>query len=410
MSDASEARAIPQPGADREDDYVVPSDGRRLFFRFFIVLLLFSLYLLFYLVQPFLNSIILACVFTAISHPVYRRCLALTGGRKAPAALIVLICIALVLAALIWIFVAGLIPQARSSISAVTHWLAGSDWTLTPGGYLEPLLERARAYFPEFNINIEDLRQNIIGLSRDAGQVVILYASSLLGNALMFFGHLLLILLIMFFLLMDGEALTARLAYLLPLKPDRTRTVMESLRKVARSVLVGGVAVAVLQGIVGGIGLAVVGIPPLFWGAVMVFAAFVPVVGTGLVWVPALVCLVLAGEWKSAVFLGLWCGILVTGIDSILRPVILRGGTGVPLLFIFMAILGGVNAFGVPGLLYGPMILGLVAAMLDMYAEEFRDILSGRQNVSIHSRLRPSADSVPEDRNRPDCPLPEGRG
>jgi predicted PurR-regulated permease PerM len=80
------------------------------------------------------------------------------------------------------------------------------------------------------------------------------------------------------------------------------------------------------------------------------------------------------------VFLGLWCGILVTGIDSILRPIILRGGARVPLLFIFMAILGGVHAFGVPGLLYGPMILGLVAAMLDMYAEEFRDVLRSRHN------------------------------
>jgi predicted PurR-regulated permease PerM len=366
------------PATAAENSSLAPPEGRTLFFRFFIVLLLFSLYLLFYLVQPFLHSIILACAFTAISYPAYRRCLALTRGRKVPAALIVLSCITLMLAALIWLFVAGLIPQARSSISAVNLWLAGSDWTLTPGGRLDPLLEYMRAYFPEFNINIEDLRQNIVGLSREAGQLVIRYASSLLGNALLFLGHLLLTLLIMFFLLMDGEALVARLSYLLPLKPARTRTVMESLRKVSRSVLVGGVAVALLQGVVGGIGLAVVGIPALFWGAVMAFAALVPAVGTGLVWVPALIFLLLTDQWKSAVFLGLWCGILVTGIDSILRPIILRGGARVPLLFIFMAILGGVNVFGVPGLLYGPMILGLAAAMLDMYAEEFRDILQNR--------------------------------
>jgi predicted PurR-regulated permease PerM len=370
----------PPAFTDDESAAVALPDGRKLFFRFFIVLLLFSLYLLFYLVQPFLHSIILACAFTAISHPVYRRCLSLTRGRKVPAALIVLSCITLVLTALIWIFVAGLIPQARSSISAVNLRLAGADWTLTPGGRLDPLLDYIHAYFPEFNLTIEDLRQNMAGLSRDAGQVVIRYASSLLGNALMFFGYLLLTLLIMFFLFIDGEALVARLSYLLPLKPARTRVVMESLRKVSRSVLVGGVAVAVLQGVVGGIGLALVGIPALFWGAVMVFAALVPVVGTGLVWVPAVISLALTDEWRSAVFLGLWCGILVTGIDSILRPIILRGGARVPLLFIFMAILGGVHAFGVPGLLYGPMILGLVAAMLDMYAEEFRDVLNSRQN------------------------------
>jgi predicted PurR-regulated permease PerM len=380
MTNPGELQTVRPPDTDDDNGAVALPDGRRLFFRFFIVLLLFSLYLLFYLVQPFLHSIILACAFTAISYPVYRRCLALTGGRRAPAALIVLSCITLVLAALIWIFVAGLIPQARSSISAVTAWLAGADWSLTPGGRLEPLLEYMRTYLPEYTFDVDDLRQNMAGLSREAGQIILHYASSLLGNALMFFGYLLLTLLIMFFLFIDGEALVARLSYLLPLKPARTQVVMESLRRVSRSVLVGGVAVAVLQGVVGGIGLAVVGIPALFWGAVMVFAAFVPVVGTGLVWAPALVYLALAGEWKSAVFLGLWCGILVTGIDSILRPIILRGGARVPLLFIFMAILGGVHAFGVPGLLYGPMILGLVAAMLDMYAEEFRDVLRNRHN------------------------------
>jgi predicted PurR-regulated permease PerM len=168
------------------------------------------------------------------------------------------------------------------------------------------------------------------------------------------------------------------MSYLFPMKAEQTAVMIESLRRMSRAVLVGGFSVAVLQGIAGGIGLALVGIPALFWGAVMAFAALVPVVGTGLVWGPAVIFLLIMGRWQSALFLALWCGVGVTSIDSFLRPYLLRGGAKVPVLFLFMAILGGVNVFGMLGILYGPMILGLVAVMLDIYAEEYHDILQNR--------------------------------
>jgi predicted PurR-regulated permease PerM len=353
-------------------------EGRSVFFRFFLVLLLFAFYLLFSLMRPFLHSIIMACVFTAISFPMYRRALVLTRGRKIPAASIVLSCITLLLAALIWLFVAGLIPQAKSSISAVNQWLGEAHWTEVLHSRVEPLLLSLQEYIPEFKINIEDIRQELSSFSSQAGQFLLRQASSLLGNTLAFFGNLVLVLLIMFFLFLDGEALVRRMSYLLPLKPSQTEVVMESLRKMSRSVLVGGFCVAVLQGIAGGVGLAIVGIPALFWGAVMVFAAFVPVIGTGLVWGPAVIALLITDQWTSALFLLFWCGILVTGIDSILRPILLRGGAKMPIIFIFMSILGGINVFGVFGLLYGPMILGFVAVMLGIYAEEYGDILRSR--------------------------------
>ena len=354
------------------------ADGRKLFLWFFLAMLLFSLYLLYYLMQPFLHSIILACVFTAISYPVYLRCLNLTGGRRIPAAFIVLTCIALLIAVLITIFVVGLIPQAKSSIAAINQWLGGAHLGETLNLYIEPILQRVQEQIPEFGISINEIRDNLTSFSTKAGQFLISKASSLVGNTLIFFAHLLLILLIMFFLLIDGSDLVKRMAYLFPMKSEQTAVIMESLRRMSRAVLVGGFSVAVLQGIVGGIGLAIVGIPALFWGAVMAFAALVPVVGTGLVWGPAVIVLCIMGEWKSAIFLGLWCGILVTSIDSILRPILMRGGAKLPVLFLFMAILGGVNVFGMLGLLYGPMILGLVAVMLDIYAEEYHDVLQNK--------------------------------
>jgi predicted PurR-regulated permease PerM len=353
-------------------------EGRKLFFWFFLAMLAFSLYLLYYVMRPFLHSIILGCVFTAISYPFYQSCLVLTGGKRVPAALVVLSVIAVLLSVLLAVFVAGLIPQAKSSIAAVNQWLGGAHLGDSLSTHLEPVLQWLQDHFPELELSIKDIRDNITALSTRAGQYIIGSATSLLGNTVMFFAHLLLVLLIMFFLFIDGKELLGRLSYLFPMKPEQTAVVIESLRKMSKAVLVGGFSVAVLQGLVGGVGLAIVGIPALFWGTVMVFAALVPVVGTGLIWVPAAIFLLIMDQWESALFLALWCGILVTSIDSILRPLLLRGGAKLPVLFLFMAILGGVNVFGFLGLLYGPMILGLVAVMLNIYAEEYHDILQNR--------------------------------
>ena len=353
-------------------------EGSKLFLWFFLGMLLFAFYLLYYVMQPFLHSIIVACVMTAISYPLYQKCLLLTKWRRIPAALIILLGITLLITALITIFVVGLIPQAQSSIAAVNQWFGGAHLGETLNLYIQPSLEWLEEHLPELSITIDEIRDTLTTFSTRAGQYLLARASSLVGNTLMFFAHLLLVLLIMFFLLIDGGALVRRLSYLFPMKLEQTEVVMDSLRRMSRAVLVGGFSVAVLQGVVGGVGLAIVGIPALFWGAVMAFAALVPVVGTGLIWVPAVIFLLIMGDWKSAIFLSLWCGLLVTSIDSVLRPLLLRGGGKVPVLFLFMSILGGVNVFGMLGLLYGPLILGLVAVMIDIYAEEYHDILNTR--------------------------------
>jgi len=353
-------------------------EGSKLFLWFFLAMLLFAFYLLYYLMQPFLHSIIVACVFTAISYPLYQRCLILTKGRQILAALIILLGVSLLITALITVLIVGFIPQAKTSIYAVTYWLSGAHLGDTLNLHIQPVLQWVEEYLPELSISTDEIRNNLVALTSRSGQYLISKATLFVGNILVFFANLLLVLLIMFFMLIDGSALVGRLSYLFPMKPEQTEVVMESLRRMSRAVLLGGLAVAILQGIVGGVGLAIVGIPALFWGVVMAFAALVPVVGTGLVWVPAVIFLLIMNDWKSAIFLTLWCGVLVTSIDSVLRPLLLRGGGKVPVLFLFMAILGGLKVFGMLGLLYGPLILGLVAVMIDIYAEEYHEILHTR--------------------------------
>jgi predicted PurR-regulated permease PerM len=113
----------------------------------------------------------------------------------------------------------------------------------------------------------------------------------------------------------------------------------------------------------------------------MGFSSLIPVLGTGLVWVPASGYLLIVGKWKAAVFLMLWCGLLVTSIDTFLRPYFMRGASGMPLIYIFLSVIGGLQAFGPPGLLYGPLILSFAMVMLRIYGEEYRDVLMEKEFI-----------------------------
>ncbi len=163
---------------------------------------------------------------------------------------------------------------------------------------------------------------------------------------------------------------------------EQEEKLLHDIRAVAKSVLLGTFLTALCQGLVGGIGLSLVGIPGLFWGTVMGFSSLIPIVGTALVWIPATVYLLLLGNWKSALFLALWSIFLSGSIDNILRPFLMRGEGRMSPFYVFLAIIGGVQYFGLSGILYGPLILSFAMIMLYLYGVEYRgDLLSETKNI-----------------------------
>lgn len=350
-----------------------------LFSWFLFALLLAGLYLAYILLAPFFNTLILAVVFAAIFYPLYSRLRAAMRGRGSLAASCMLVIVALLVILPLIIFITGLIPQARQTTTAVTQWMSGTHVDEF-NAYLNPIFDWLNEHVPFLEITPAGVKTSLVNLSRTVGQAFFTYSTSMLGQTLTFFLHFMLFLLALFFFLKDGAVMVERIKFLSPLREKQEERIIQNLRKVSRAVLVGGFLVAALQGFVGGLGFAFVGIPALFWGTVMVFASLVPLVGTGLVWVPAVLYLCIMGQWKSALFLTLWCGVLVSSIDSFLRPLIMRDASGIPVLFLFLAILGGLQAFGVFGLLYGPLILTFAVAMLGIYGEEYSAELEHRHH------------------------------
>lgn len=371
------AAAATQPGAPIAKE-ALPSSSRNLLTWFILGLLAVGLYFAYTLLSPFANTLILAVVFAALFAPVYGYFLRRFKGRENLASLLVLFFVTVVVIVPMVMLITGLIPQMRHSVTSITLWLSEGNLDEIFTKYLNPFFEWLHQEAPFLDITAESAKADILDAARRIGQEILGLSANFVGRTLTFVLHFFLFLVALFFFLKDGAAMIARIKFLTPLREEQQERILDTLGRISRSVLAGGFLVAALQGFVGGIGLAIVGFPPLFWGTVMTLSAFVPVLGTGLVWVPAVLLLLFTNEWKSAIFLALWCGVLVTSIDTFLRPYLMKDAAGVPILFLFLAILGGVKAFGILGLLYGPIILTFAVVMLKIYADEYSEQLKSK--------------------------------
>jgi predicted PurR-regulated permease PerM len=345
---------------------------------FLLGLLALGLFFACILLLPFADTLILAVMVAALSHPIYAFFLKKLRGREALSSLIVLLFVCILVVLPLTLLIGGLISQMRYSVVAGTAWLSGGNLDTIFTSYLNPLFDWISEEAPFLGVTAESAKADILNAARRAGQKLIGLSANFVGQTLTFGMHFLLFLVALFFFLKDGSGMIAHLKQLTPLREKQMERIIENLRTVSKSVLLGGFLVAALQGLVGGIGLAIVGIPALFWGTVMAFTAFVPVVGPSLVWIPAVLVLLFHDEWKSALFLAVWCSLLVSSIDTFLRPFLMRDSSGVPALFLFFAILGGIQVFGILGLFYGPIILAFAVVMLNIYADEYHEQLHNK--------------------------------
>ncbi|WP_027179507.1 AI-2E family transporter [Maridesulfovibrio bastinii] len=344
-----------------------------------LLLLFISLALGYAVIRPFLNTVIISIVLAGLFYPLSCRISSHIGGRKGVAAFltVVIIVFAIIIPAVFFFF--GLLGQGVDSVTAINNWIKTTDFSSLVSSYkFDYYIKLIQAKLPFIHIDSGDIQSRILEISRTFGQMMLTSGTWIAGNTASLFAHFLIMAFLVFSFLKDGHRIIKRVCYLSPLRIEQENFIITSLRKVSKSVLFGSIFIAMLQGLVGGIGLALVSIPALFWGTLMGFCSLIPVLGTGIVWVPALIYLLIVGKYTAALFLLLWCGILVTGIDTVLRPIIVRESSRVSTIYVFLSILGGINAFGALGLLYGPLVLTFLMVMLDIYGEEFKDVLDSR--------------------------------
>jgi predicted PurR-regulated permease PerM len=199
----------------------------------------------------------------------------------------------------------------------------------------------------------------------------------------------LLSLLFFFFCVRDQEAMIETVRRLLPLTQAETDRFFERSTATVQATAVGRIGIGSLQGLLGGIVFALVGIPvPLFWAIVMAFLSILPVVGAFVVWIPAAVILFVSGQWLRALFVAGWGIAVIHPVDNIVYPLVVGPRVGLHLSVLLIAFLGGLIVFGPPGLILGPMIITVAMVLSEIWralataqqAEKYCDSRLGSRN------------------------------
>ena len=303
-----------------------------------------------------MTYVVLAGILTYTLFPIYRFILRRTRRPGLSSGLSV------VLALLVMILpTAYLVSELVGQVSGAYNSTLKAGWMDQLGDYLSGLTN-GRVDFQEILTSaLDQVRQSIVRL---APNVLGSISELLLGLFIMFF--------VMFYGFREGEGFIRYLKELLPLETTLKDSLFTEMRTVTQAVLYGQVLTAVIQGGLGGVGLLIFGVPnALFWGAIMMITAFLPLLGTPLIWVPAGVGLILDGETTSGVLLLLFGVTIVMNIDNFLRPKLVSDRTSVHPVLILIGVLGGLKVFGFIGMLVGPLILAILVALIKFYEQNY---------------------------------------
>src|SRR6516164_2848627 len=178
----------------------------------------------------------------------------------------------------------------------------------------------------------------------------------------------------LFFLFREGGSLRERVASIVPLAADHLQRLFSGVHEVVVASVYGILAIGLLQGILVGFAFWLLGLPsPVLWGLVTAFLPLIPIVGTGGVWIPVAIILMASGHWVKALVLVVWGVGIVHPVDNILRPYLVGQRAKLSAIYLFFAILGGVKAFGLIGLLLGPVVLSVLLVLVGILRHELKE-------------------------------------
>ncbi|MEO7706473.1 MAG: AI-2E family transporter, partial [Thermoflexales bacterium] len=173
---------------------------------------------------------------------------------------------------------------------------------------------------------------------------------------------------LLFYFVRDKYRILRVLEQSVPLSPRESEQVGNNIRDTLGAVVFGTLAVAVVQGTLGGLMFWWLGLPaPILWGAVMAILAILPLFGAALIWVPAAAYLAINGEWDKALLLTAWGTLVVGLIDNLLYPLLVKNRLRIHTVPVFISVLGGVFAFGASGFVLGPLVLAVAMALIDIW-------------------------------------------
>jgi len=321
-----------------------------------------------WLLMPFYAAIFWGVMLAILFMPLYRQLLNKLGGRRNLAALSTLLLCLLGVIAPVTLIAASLVQEGAVFYGAVR------SGELDFGGMFEAFVAvlpaSVHGLLERFGVaDVSSLQTRLSEGVVAISQFVAAQALNIGQNTAQFLIGLGIMLYLLYFLLRDGVQLSQHISQAVPLGDVHKRLLLSKFATVVRATIKGNVAVAAVQGTLGGLMFWMSGIQgPLLWGVVMGFLSLLPVVGASLIWGPVAVYFLATGSlWQGVALITF--GVLVIGmVDNVLRPVMVGKDIQMPDYLVLISTLGGLSLFGLNGFVIGPLIAALFITVWDMFA------------------------------------------
>lgn len=335
----------------------------------FVLLLFFLLYTI---LAPFLGVLVWAGAISVITYPLYEKLLARCHGHQLTAAF--LLTAAVVLAVILPMV--GLVVSLSHEAALAYQYLENvsvTGYSLDLGVLLNhpavlPWLERVRPLTSSLNLDLDTM---LLPTVKKGLSALLNYSTGMVRNFVGMIFKLVLLVIMLFFFYKDGVRFLEAFWPGVAVRESLRVKIVAMTSRVLEAVMYGIFLTCLVQGALGGLGFLVAGLPsPLLFGALMAICAMIPVIGTALVWIPGAVYLFMHGQTIAALGLTVWCVVAVSGIDNVIRPLFISGFARLHILIIVLGVLGGLLAFGVSGVIIGPLLLALALVFFDEFRKE----------------------------------------
>ena len=353
-------------------------NSRNLILWVFLVYFVISIFMLGWLLWPFVSTIVLAATVTGIFNPVY----CFLAKKLSPVASSLITCFL--------IFIVLFIPilSLVGILSTEAYELYGMARSAVLGDQLRNLLQGSRLMDQinqllqplGFQFSGEQLNRIITEVGRTVGFFLYDQARAITSNIFKFIINFFFMLVIIFYLLIDKQRLLAFIFDLSPLPEEQDRKLFQKFKDMAGAILIGNGLSGLIQGVLGGFVFALFGMrSPFMWGVVMTILAFLPILGIGLVFIPAAVLLLLTGRIAAGVFFLVFYAALSGCIEYFIKPKLVGRRVQMHTLLVFLSIIGGLRLFGILGIIYGPLVVTAFLTLTDIYHTSYQQLIESSE-------------------------------
>ncbi len=355
---------------------------------FFLAVLLWVTWNLLTIVRPFIMVLVFSAITATVTAPIYVYFEKIFKGRKRLASFVTSAIVLFSIIIPLTFFITILVSQLIDLVKILNDFLRNTDFNSLmvwdSNNFFYDFIEPYRAEILAFiQQNLDTLRNGLTQLVQIISSFAAKQSATFLTNIGLFIFNLLLMQFTLYYLYKDGRKILRKLMLLTPMPIEHEKVLIKKFVEISKATVFGTFLTHLTQGIIGYIGFAIAGVPnSFFWAVILMICSLVPTVGTSLVWLPMGLFMIFTGNWWGA-FVLIWGATVVSTVDNVLRVIFIGASARLNPLLTFLTVFGGILAFGLIGVILGPMFLVIFMTLLHVYELEYESLLGDKSQVGF---------------------------